>query len=330
MLASSVLGCPPMSVDTGSVRSVPVAAFAHQGNLVVATDEGEWLSLGAGDELQPMTITGPMSDVVAQADGTVTVACWEPRLEQLRDGTWSTLQLGAPATALAATRLGLAIADTSGGLSLLRGTSRMPVQEMTTPEAILQLVTLGDGLAALGASGAVEVTLWPGGEAGLTPIHTGTIGRAHALFTGIREGTAIVAGARGIAVLEGGMRPRISAVTTDLGDRVCGAAVFANRSRALIYADNGDAWIVDEGLVRAHPLRLGSELVGAAPGGDGSVLAWTGDGALHVIGHDGANWKVTGGGVVLAVPEPARTGSIAIHWTASAGARVTRGHVAWN
>jgi hypothetical protein len=319
-----------MTVGTGSLRSVPVAAFSHGGTLVIATDNGDWLRLGAGDALEPMMATGPMSDVVAESDGTVTVACWTPELRQLRGGAWTTISLSAPATALASTPRGIVISDTSGGLSLLSGAARVPVQELTSPEPILSLVWAGS-LVALGASGTVEVSTWPVVEGGLMPIHTGTIGRAHAIFGGIRPGTAIICGARGLAILDAdGQRPRLQAVTTDLKERVSGAAVFADRQRALVYADSGDGWIVDESLVRAHPVRLSAGILGATASGDGSVLAWTADGALHTIGHDGATWRVTGDGVVLAVADPGRTGTLAIHWTASGGTRVTRGHVAWN
>ncbi|MFN0251994.1 MAG: hypothetical protein ACKV2T_34275 [Kofleriaceae bacterium] len=322
-----------MTVDTGS-GSMPIAAFSHAGSLVIATDDGAWLRLGAGESLEPMTPTGPMSDVVAETDGTVTVACWSPELRQLRQGAWSTISLSAPATALAATPRGIVIADTGRVLSLLSGAARMPVQELTSPEPILSLVWVGS-LVALGASGTVEVSTWPVVEGGLVPLHTGTIGRAHAIFAGIRPGSALVAGARGIATLDhtpsaSGTRPRIAAVTTDLKERVSGAVVFTDRQRALVYADSGDAWIVDEGLVRATPVRLSAGVIGAAPSGDGSVLAWTADGALHTIGSDGATWRVTGDGVVLAAADPGRTGTVAIHWSKTGGTRVTRGHVAWN
>ncbi len=318
-----------MTVDTGS-RSVPVAAFSHGGTLVIATDDGEWLRLGAGEALEPIASTGPMSDVVAERDGSITVACWTPELRQLRDGAWSTITLSAPAIALAATPRGIVLADTSGGLSLLSGAARVPVQELTSPVPIVSLLWVG-GLVALGASGTVEVSTWPVVEGGLVPIHTGTIGRAHAIFAGIRPGTAFVAGARGLATLDAdGTRPRLAAVTTDLEERISGAAVFTDRQRALVYADSGDAWIVDDGLVRANAVRLSAGVIGAAPSGDGSVLAWTADGALHTVGSDGATWRVTGDSVVLATPDPGRAGSLAIHWTASSGPRVTRGHVAWN
>jgi hypothetical protein len=318
-----------MPTDDGLVRSIPVAAFAHRGSLVIGTDSGEWLSLGSGERLVALPETGPISDAVESPDGTVTVACWEPVLKQLRDGAWIDLALSAPATALAVTPRGLVIADTGGGLSLLAGASRVPVQELSGPEPIMSLQAIDGGLVALGASGSVEVTDWPGGEPVLMPVHTGSIGRAHAIFPGLRPGTALVAGARGIAVLE---RQRLASATTALSDRISGVAVFANRGRAFIYADNGDAWIIEDGLGRPSRVQLGNaEVAGAAPGADGTVLAWTTDGALHVVGHDGASWRVTDGGVVLAVPEPdTARGSIAIHWTAADGARVTRGHVAWN
>jgi hypothetical protein len=310
------------------VRSIPVSAFAIGGSLVIGTDAGEWLTLDSGDALHALPSTGPVSAVVEDSAGTITVACWEPVLKQLRDRVWDDLSLSAPAVALAATPRGLVIADTGGGLSLLAGSSRVPVQELTAPEPVVALEATEDGLVVLAASGSVEATVWPGQEGGLAPVNTAAIGRAHALFPGIRRGTVLVAGARGIAVLD---RQRLIAVTTDLGDRVGGAAVFRDRGRAFLHADNGEAWIVDEGLGRPALVRLGdAEVAGCAPGTDGTVLAWTTDGALHVVGHDGASWRVADRDVVLAAPEVARAGSIAIHWTPSTGAHVTRGHVAWN
>ena len=319
-----------MSVDAaGLVRSVPVAAFALRGAVVIGTDGGEWVSIGTNDRAVPLADTGPISDCVDHGDGTLSVACWTPVLKQLRDGAWSDLSLSAPATALAVTPRGLVFADTSGGLSLLAGASRVPVQELTAPEPILQMIAVDGGLVALGASGSVETTPWPASEGGLSPVGTSSIGRAHAIFPGIRRGTAFVAGARGVAVLE---RGRLASVSTDLGDRISGAAVFGDRGRALLHADDGSAWIVDEGLARPARVRLGDgRVAGACAGSDGTVLAWTTDGVLHVVGHDGASWQVTDGGVVLALPEPNQIrGSIAIHWSASRGLTVTRGHVAWN
>lgn len=327
MRGVTMIGSSAMPVD--DLRSIPVAAFAQRGSPVIATDAGEWLAIAAGDRLESLPATGPISDVVEAPDGTLTVACWEPVLKQLRDGAWTELALSSPATALAVTARGLVIADTSGGLSLLAGSSRVPVQEVLAPEPIVALQPHDGGVVGVGASGSLEVTPWPGADGGLVAIHTGSIGRAHAIFPGIRPGTTLVAGARGLGILE---KQRLMSVTTELGDRVSGVAVFADRGRALVYADSGEAWIVDEGLVRATKVRLGdAEVAGAAAGTDGTVLVWTTRGALHVVGHDGASWLVTDGGVVLALPEPERTrGSIAIHWSASGGARVTRGHVAWN
>lgn len=308
--------------------SIPVSAFSLRGSLVIGTDRGEWL-VGSGDRLEPLADTGPVSDAVDHGDGTLSVACWAPVLKQLRSGTWTDLSLSAPATALAITPRGLVVADTSGGISLLAGTSRVPVQELISPEPILSLLALDDSLVALGASGTLEVTTWPGTEGALTPVHTGSIGRAHALFPGLRRGTALVAGARGLGVLE---RQRLGAVSTDFGDRIAGVAVFVERARAFAYADNGDAWIVDDGLARIARVRLGeSKVAGAVAGTDGTVLVWTTDGVLHVVGHDGASWRIAEGGVVLALPEPNQIrGSIAIHWTAAGGVRLSRGHVAWN
>jgi hypothetical protein len=315
---------------TDGSRSIPVAAFAIRGSLVIGTDAGEWSTLGADDQLVPLPATGPVSAAIEDASGTLTVACWEPRLEQLDDPSraWSEIALGAPAVALAATPRGLVIADTSGGLSLLAGGAHLPVHVLTAPEPVVALQPMEQGLVVLAASGAVEVTTWPGHDGPLAPVSTASIGRAHALFPGIRRGTVLVAGARGLGVLE---QKRLVAVTTDLGDRIGGAAVFADHGRAFVYADDGEAWIVDDALGRPARVRLGdAEVAGCVPGPDGTVLVWTTEGVLYVVGHDGASWRIADGGVVLAAPEVGRIGSIAIHWTPLGGARVTRGHVAWN
>lgn len=313
---------------TESVRSMPVAAFAIRGSLVIGTDNGEWSTLGAGEQLVPLPGTGPVSAVIDDGAGTLTVACWEPKLEQLRDGAWSQIALSAPAVALASTPRGLVIADTGGGLSVLAGSSRVPLQELTSTEPVVALQPAAQGLVVLAASGAVEVTTWPGQEGALVPVSTASIGRAHALFPGIRAGTVLVAGARGLGVLE---QKRLVAVTTDLGDRVSGASVFAGHARAFVFGDDGGSWIVDESLGRPARVRLGAaEVAGCVPGADGTVLAWTTDGVLHVVGHDGASWRVAEDSVVLAAPEVGRIGTIAIHWTPVSGARVSRGHVAWN
>ncbi len=156
-----------------SARSIPVAAFSLRGALVIGTDSGEWLSVASGDRLVPLGETGPISDAVEHGDGTLSVACWAPVLKQLANGAWTDLALSAPATALAVTPRGLVIADTRAGLSVLVGSSRVPVQELVSPEAVVALLGVDDGLVALGASGSVEVTTWPGAEGGLTPMHTG-------------------------------------------------------------------------------------------------------------------------------------------------------------
>ena len=315
---------------TDASRSIPVAAFAIRGALVIGTDAGEWSTLGAGEQLEPLPATGPVSAVVEDATGTLTVACWEPKLEQLNDPSrgWSEIALAAPAVALAATPRGLVIADTGGGLSLLEGASQVPVLALAAPEPIVALQPMEHGLVVLAASGAVEVTTWPDQDGPLAPVSTASIGRAHALFPGMRRGTVLVAGARGLGVLE---QKRLVSVTTDLDDRISGAAVFADHGRAFVYTDNGEAWIVDEALGRPARVRLGgAEVAGCVPGADGTVLAWTTEGVLYVIGHEGASWCVADGGVVLAAPELGRSGTIAIHWTQQGGARVTRGHVAWN
>ncbi|HEY4175984.1 MAG TPA: hypothetical protein VGM90_04105 [Kofleriaceae bacterium] len=324
-------------MDASSVGSMPVAVHATgNGALVIGTDDGEWLMLAKpGEQLASLPSTGPVSDAVVAIDGTLYVACWEPRLEQLRDGAWREVPLETPATALAATPTGLVIADIGGGLSVLANDADLtiaPRQILSSQEPLVSLVSLAGGVVGLGASGSVEITAWPGEpDDPLEAIHTGTIGRAHAIFAGMAEGTAMIAGARGLGILDAENR-RLIAVTTELGERIAGGIPFADRRRAFVYGDDGGGWIVDELLSRQVRVNLGAAVSGAAAHGDGTVLAWTADGALHSISHDGSSYRIVDGDVVLAAPELARvdTATIAIHWSRSTGTRVTRGHVPWN
>src|SRR5262249_46415120 len=98
VLASRDAGAGPSIVP-----SIPVIAFAIHGTLVVGTDDGEWSTLGPSDQLVPAASTGRSSAAVCDANGTLTIASWEPKLTQYRDGTWTSIALAAPALALAAT-----------------------------------------------------------------------------------------------------------------------------------------------------------------------------------------------------------------------------------
>jgi len=312
---------------------MPVVAFVAGERIVVGTDAGEWLALENVEnaELRALLATGPFSAAVARG-GEVIVASWEPRLLTLRGGAWAELAVAQPVLALAAVRQGLAIADVDGGLALLGEGARVPVQELAAATPIVELAPLGGGLAALVAGGALEVTPWPGEPGPLAAVDTGAIGRPHALLPGFTPGTALVAGVRGVGILSG---PRIIAATAELPEKIRTAGVFHGRGRACacLVGDGGGAWIVDEGLGYAARVRLpGAGLVGVAAGagaGD-ALLGWTADGALHAIQPDGATARLAAGEVVLALPDPARPRhGIAIHWSAAAGAHVTRGHVAW-
>ena len=310
--------------------SSPVVAFAIHGSLVIGTDTGDWLSLGSGEQLTAMASTGPVSAAVQDASGMLTVASWEARLAQLRnrDEDWLSIALAAPAIALAATPRGLVIGDADGGLSLLAGAAGTPLQELTAGEPVLALLPGGAGIVALLANGMVATTGWPepAAPAVLASVDTTAVGRVHAMFPGIRDGTVLVAGARGCGVLD---RGRLIAVASDLGDRVAGAAVFRARGRALLHTDDGEGCVVDERLSRTARIAAAG-IAGCTPGPDGSVLAWTMSGALREIDSDGTHQALADGGVVLAAPEVGRIGVIAIHWAAATGVRVTRGHAAWS
>jgi hypothetical protein len=306
---------------------MPIAAFAIHGALVVGTDNGDWLALGSGEQLVTIGSTGPMSAAVLDAADTLTVAGWRPALAQLRGHTWSEIALASPATALAATPRGLVIAEAGGALSLLAGASRVPVQELVAGEPVLDLAPAGGGIVALLANGAIASTEWPGAEvpAMLAVVDTAAIGRAHAVFGDVFDGAVLVAGARGCGVIE---RGRLVAVASDLGDRVAGGAAFRSHGRALVYCDDGSAYILDRRLSRAAQAPA-SALAGCASGDDGRVLAWTTAGLLQAVAADGAHRRLTEGSVVLAAPEVGRIGSIALHWTPQTGVRATRGPIAW-
>jgi hypothetical protein len=307
--------------------SRPVTAFAIHGALVVGSDDGEWFTLGPGDQLSPAASTGRVSAAVTDAAGTLTIASWEPRLTQLSKGVWSSIALAAPAVALAVTPRGLVIADAGGGLSLLAGASRAPVQELSADQPVLALAPRGGGIVALLANGTVVTSAWPDAAAAvmLAEVDTSAIGRVHALFPGMIAGSVLVAGARGYGLLD---RDHLVAVANELGDRIAGAAVFHGHGRALLHTDEGDGCIVDQRLLSSARLAIGA-IVGCVSCDDGGVLAWTAAGALHAIDRHAAHRTLADGGVVLAAPEVGRIGAIAIRWAQATGVRITRGHVAW-
>jgi hypothetical protein len=306
-------------------RTVPVVAFAVNGTLVVGSDEGEWGSL-AGSAVTELPSTGQISACVQDVSGVVTAACWEPRLEQLRDGAWTSIALSAPALALAATDHGLVLADTSGGIARLAGASHVPMQELTSHEPIVELVGCGGGIAALSMSGTVSVAPWPATDGPLVPVATHAIGRVHAIWPGIRPGTVLVAGATGLGVLE---HRRLVAVATDFGEPIAGATVV--HGRALIWGDRGGAWIIDERLARVARVRPGaSVLVGATAIGD-RALGWTTDGALYAFdGSAEGGTRLAFGDIVLAVPDVDKVSVIAVRWTPHGGTRATREVIGWN
>lgn len=316
--------------QSSAPTSVSVTAFAIHGAFVIGTDAGDWFSLGPGDELAAVASTGPVSAVVQDAAGMLTVASWESRLMQLREGAWTPLALAAPALALAVTPRGLVIADAGGGLSLLADASRAPVQELSADQPVVALAPRGGGIAALLATGAVAVSAWPGAAAAaLEVIDTSATGRVHALFPlapAMAGGGVLVAGARGYGLLDGA---RLVTVASDPGFRVAGVAVFGAHRRALLHSDEGDACIVDERLSRTARLAIGA-IAGCTSGDDGGALAWTAAGALYAIDHLGAHRKLADGDVVLGAPDVGRIGAIAIRWAPAWGVRVTRGHVAWS
>jgi hypothetical protein len=313
--------------ESSTHSSLPVAAFATHGALVIGTDGGDWFSLGPGDRFTPLASSGPASAMVCDASGTVTVAPWQPALRQLRDGAWSTIALTSPVIALAVTPRGLVLADATGGLALMASSSRAPVQELAAEAPVVALAPAGHGLVALLAGGAVAVTRWPAPEAPpvLTVLDTASIGRAHAVFAGAFDGAVLVAGARGLGLIEHG---RLIANPGDLGgdagDRLAGAAPLPS-GRALVHGDGGDAWIMDRRLNRVVRVAI-SGVTGCAAGAEGRALAWTGHGALYAVASDGAHRLLTSGSVVLAAPEVGRIGALAIHWTPERGVRSTRGH----
>lgn len=320
-----------MWTDDANSKPRPSIALATGDAIVIGAESGSWWTV-AGDELVAIESTGAISAAVC-AGGVAAIASWDSRLQRLQGGAWSAIALAAPAIAAAATPRGLVIADTAGGLSLIAGASQVPVQELVADEPIAQLAAAGDGLAALHINGTVSATAWPAptAEARLGRVDTSAIGRAHALLPWLpsRPGALLVAGARGVGVLDGA---RLVAITTDLGERVAGcvpfAATAASGGCALLYSEDGAGYLVDRSLARTSSLAAIGAIAGAAPHGH-AVLAWTIAGALYEIASDGAHARLAAQNVVLAAPDVGRLGAIAVHWTPTGGARVTRGHGTW-
>ena len=307
----------------------PVSAFALRAGIVVGSDAGEWLALdgdAAGNGPAAPRSLPPTARFAAAAvaGDTLTVACWSKELRQLprlEDRSWRELPLGSPVLAMAATSRGLVLADAERGLSLLTG-GGVPVQELRSDSPLLELLALGELLLGLDGNGALVTTSWPHGEAALSPVDCAPIGRVHALFPGPHPGSALVAGALGVALFE---RGRLASIASDLNARVSGAVCFGASRRVLLHGEDGEAWILDERLSRLSPAvrpSLASAIAGAAPGLGDSALVWTADGGLYSLSSSGAARLLLSGDVVLARLD--RGGALAVHWSAGSGVRFTR------
>jgi hypothetical protein len=226
---------------------------------------------------------------------------------------------------MAATSRGLVLADAEGGVSRLSGATGggVPVQELRAEAPLVELLALDEGLLGLDAEGALVTTAWPHGQAALSAVNCAPIGRVHALFPGPHGGSALVAGAHGVALFE---RGRLACITSELGARVSGAVCFGASRRVLLHGDDGEAWILDERLSRLSSAvrpSLGSAIAGVAPGAGDTALAWTADGGLYALASSGAARLLVSGDVVLARLDD-RGGALAVHWSPSGGVRCTR------
>lgn len=293
--------------------------------MIVGTDAGEWLAIEAvrdGTGVRRVCDTGPFA-AVAREEAGLAIASWGAQLVRLRAGERAEGEpaaLAIAALALVSTPRGLVIASVDGGLSLLANDRSVPVQELAAPAPIVEMLAHATrGLALLGAGGTLDVTTWPASPGPLVRVDPAAIGRPHALFAGMTPGTALVAGARGVAILDG---TRLATAAAIGPDRVCAAVAFAGRGRACLCDDAGAAWIVDASLGRVDRVRLpDASFAGLAAGPRGAVLAWTDGGALYEILHDGESRRLAAERVVLALGRADDV--IAIQWTAADGVSAT-------
>ncbi|MCX5745930.1 MAG: hypothetical protein NT062_25920 [Proteobacteria bacterium] len=314
------------------MQAVPVTILAKPGACVIGSETGEWAVADRGDRITPLPATGPFGAAVLDTAGSLIVSCWAPVVQQLRAGarTWEPIELGATPLALVATPRGVISGDATGGLAIVPTSSRISVQELTAAEPVVELCSTDDGLAILGASGALEVTGWPFRATETSPyrdgaqlarVDTAAIGRPYGLFPGVREGSAIVAGRRGIAALAGNALAYV--VVGEL--EVRGVVRFAGADRACLFTDGGEAWILDPSLARVTRVRT-VDIAGASAMPDGTVLIWTHHGDLALLASDGAVRGLAGRDVVGAAPDPDRaSGYLAVHWTATDGVSLSRG-----
>lgn len=306
---------------------------------IVGSDTGEWSRI-VDQRVVPLPQTGAFGAAVVDDLGVVTVGCWSNSVKQLRAGEheWTDVQIGATPLALAATSRGVIAGDATGGLAFVPVAGKIAIQDLSGSEPIVELCVLSEGLAILGANGALDVTGWPFRTTAASPyrdahqlvrVDTSAIGRPYAIYPGPRDGSAIACGRAGYAVLSG------SALAYIVVEQVAIRAIvrFAHAQRACVLTDGGDAWIVDASLARVARLRMPEgAIVGLATAGE-RVLAWTYDGELFAVAPDGAARLALPGvrDVVLATPDPVRHGDvIAVTWRPESGVATTRGRIAWS
>jgi len=312
--------------------ALPIALLPTKHGAVIGTEAGEWFEIGDGDALVALPPTGPFAVAIVDPSGTVTVACWDESIQQLRGRSWEPRRVAEPAIALAVTERGLIVGDAAGNLTLVPPGARLRGEQLAAGAPVLELGVAGVSLVMIDAHGRLAVTAWPlRGDGALVALDTDALGRPFALCPGARAATLIAIGERGIGVVDGA---RLTDVVEARGVRA--VAAFRGHDRACVVADGGAAWLVDAQLARVAPIRIpggGAGIEGTAAGLDGSLLAWTADGGLYAIGPDGAVRRLAEGDIVLAMPDcddrEDPSAHIAVHWTADAGPRVSRGSAAW-
>ncbi len=307
----------------------PVLLAPSPHGTLLASDSGECFLIGPSG----LTASEPLRDlqgcaaVAVAPDGTLVAGRYTPMVACLSSAGWEFHTLTrAPVLALAATPHGVAVGDAAGDVVLFRAGREATAVSLGEP--VLDLQPCAEGLAALGAGGAlgylVGVEEW---DEGFQPV---SLPLEFARPTGLFE----VGKHARVGCLDG---ERLALVDLGSGKVIVGNRVFpagirqvvALKRRQACYGvltDGGDLWLLEADLSSAQAVAFpgaSQKVAGICRQPSGGVLAWTVEGSLFAINRENAVRKLAADNVVLAHAEEDHPGRIhVVRWLPNLGAQV--------
>jgi hypothetical protein len=319
----------PAAADWVPCSSRPVLALPARQSTFVMTERGEWFRWDLADEtgLERLPDLPDCSAATVDPNGTVVASLYSSMSAWFRGGAWEFHYLDAPVLSLAATPHGVAAGDSAGTVTLFRGAGGR-LKDVPLGEPVVELCPYDQGLAALGARGALARLEWTeDGARMFEPVALpADFDRPVGLFGGGPAGRFGIFAADRVAVCDAGSGC-VSAGGRAFPEGVR-AAVFLGRGAASygVLTDTGKLYLHDADLNTPRVIPLPGdtpEVAGVCRGAAGGLLAWTAGGSLFLVSRERTVRPLPAEDVVLAHPDPEHPHQVlVVRWNRDKGVQV--------